>query len=83
VAGGTEILQATEIRVAAESAQLGIAEVRRGLFPLGGSTVRLQRQIGFTMAADLLLTGRLISRRPRRSVSSATWCPMAGPCQGP
>src|SRR4051794_19183619 len=61
VAGGTEILQATEIRVAGESAQFGIAEVQRGLFPLGGSTVRLQRQIAFTNAADLLLTGRLIS----------------------
>ena len=61
VAGGTELLQATEIRVAGESAQLGIAEVQRGLFPLGGSTVRLQRQIAFTNAADLLLTGRLIS----------------------
>ncbi|MEO6988827.1 MAG: crotonase/enoyl-CoA hydratase family protein [Aquihabitans sp.] len=61
VAGGTEILQATEIRVAGESAQLGVAEVQRGLFPLGGSTVRLQRQIAFTNAADLLLTGRLIS----------------------
>lgn len=34
VAGGTEILQATELRVAGESAQFGIAEVRRGLFPL-------------------------------------------------
>lgn len=60
VAGGTEILQATEIRVAGASAQFAIAEVRRGLFPLGGSTVRLQRQIPFTMAADLLLTGRMI-----------------------
>lgn len=60
VAGGTEILQATEIRVAGESAQFGVAEVRRGLFPLGGSTVRLQRQVAFTNAADLLLTGRLI-----------------------
>ncbi|MDQ6697512.1 MAG: crotonase/enoyl-CoA hydratase family protein [Actinomycetota bacterium] len=61
VAGGTEILQATELRVAGEGAHFGIAEVRRGLFPLGGSTVRLQRQIAFTNAADLLLTGRLIS----------------------
>src|SRR3954466_5965378 len=48
VAGGTEILQATELRVAGESAQFGIAEVRRGLFPLGGSPVRLPRQISFT-----------------------------------
>ena len=61
VAGGTEILLATEIRVAGESSQIGVAEVQRGLFPLGGSTVRLQRQIAFTNAADLLLTGRLIS----------------------
>lgn len=68
VAGGTEILQATEIRVAGESAQFAIAEVRRGLFPLGGSTVRLQRQIPFTMAADLLLTGRLIDATEARGV---------------
>jgi enoyl-CoA hydratase len=68
VAGGTEILQATEIRVAASDAQLGIAEVRRGLFPLGGSTVRLQRQIPFTVAADLLLTGRLISAQEAKEI---------------
>jgi enoyl-CoA hydratase len=61
VAGGTEILQATDIRVAAESATFGVAEVRRGLFPLGGSTVRLSRQIPYTVAADLLLTGRFVS----------------------
>ncbi len=68
VAGGTEILQATEIRVAGESAQFAIAEVRRGLFPLGGSTVRLQRQIPYTMAADLLLTGRMISAAEARQI---------------
>jgi enoyl-CoA hydratase len=45
VAGGTEILQATDIRVAAETAIFGVTEVTRGLFPLGGSTVRLRRQI--------------------------------------
>ena len=68
VAGGTEILQGTEIRVAGESAQLGVAEVRRGLFPLGGSTVRLQRQIAFTNAADLLLTGRLIGAQEAKDM---------------
>lgn len=60
VAGGTEILQAMDIRVAAEGATFGVAEVRRGLFPLGGSTVRLSRQIPYTVAADLLLTGRFM-----------------------
>ena len=60
VAGGTEILQAHDIRVAGESATFGITEVRRGLFPLGGSTVRLRRQIPYTIAAELLLTGRRV-----------------------
>jgi len=61
IAGGTEILQATDIRVAAQSAVFGVAEVKLGLFPLGASTVRLRRQIPYTVAADMLLTGRTIS----------------------
>lgn len=58
VAGGTEILQGTDIRVAGESATFGLFEVRRGLFPIGGSTVRLPRQIPRTHALEMLLTGR-------------------------
>jgi len=57
IAGGTEILQATDIRVAAESATFGISEVRWGLFPMGGSTVRLRRQVPYTNAMEILLTG--------------------------
>lgn len=60
VAGGTEILQATDIRVAGESATFGVFEARRGLFPLGGSTVRLRRQIPYTVAMDMLLTARAV-----------------------
>jgi enoyl-CoA hydratase len=58
IAGGTEILQATDIRVAGSGARFGVSEARWGLFPLGGSAVRLPRQIPYTVAADLLLTGR-------------------------
>jgi enoyl-CoA hydratase/carnithine racemase len=61
IAGGTEILQAAEIRIAGQSARFGISEARWGLFPLGGSAVRLVRQIPYAIAADLLLTGRHIS----------------------
>jgi enoyl-CoA hydratase len=61
IAGGTEILQACDIRVAGESARFGVSEARWGLFPLGGSAVRLARQIPYTVAADLLLTGRHIT----------------------
>jgi enoyl-CoA hydratase len=55
VAGGTEILQGTDIRVAGESAIFGVWEAKRGLFPLGGSACRLPRQIPYTIAMDILL----------------------------
>ena len=61
VAGGTEILQATDIRVAGQGATFGVFEAKRGLFPLGGSTVRLTRQIPYTIAMDILLTARPVS----------------------
>ena len=60
-AGGMEILQAFDVRVAAESAQLAISEVQRGLFPMSASTIRLQRQIPYTVAMEMLLTGEPMS----------------------
>lgn len=60
-AGGTEILQAIDIRVAGEGAEIAISEVKRGLFPMSGSTVRLPRQIAWTHAMELLLVGDPIS----------------------
>ena len=68
IAGGTEILQACDIRVAGEGARFGISEARWGLFPLGGSAVRLPRQIPYTVAADLLLTGRHITAAEALSI---------------
>jgi len=61
VAGGTEILQATDVRVAAWDAQFAIAEVKWSLFPMGGSTVRLPRQISYCQAMEILLTGERFS----------------------
>src|SRR5581483_732559 len=68
IAGGTEILQATDIRVAGESARFGVSEPRWGRFPLGVSAVRLVRQIPYTIAADLLLTGRHIRAAEAQSI---------------
>jgi len=61
LAGGTEILQGTDIRGAGHSAQCGVTEVQRSLFPMAGSTVRLPRQIPYTLAAEMLLTGNPFS----------------------
>ena len=57
IAGGVEILQGTDIRVAAEGARFGVSEARWGLFPQGGSTTRLVRQMSYTAAMEMLLTG--------------------------
>jgi enoyl-CoA hydratase len=57
IAGGVEILESTDIRIAGETAKFGISEVRWSVFPLGGSTVRLRRQISYTKAMEMLLTG--------------------------
>ncbi len=61
VAGGTEILQGTDIRIAGETAIFGVWEAKRGLFPLGGSACRLPRQIPYALAMDILLTCRPIT----------------------
>jgi len=61
IAGGTEILQGTDIRVAGESAKFGVSEAKWSLYPMGGSAVRLVRQIPYTVACDILLTGRHIT----------------------
>jgi len=63
IAGGTEILEATEIRVAGESARFGVSEARWSLYPMGGSAVRLRRQIPYTYAAEILLTGKHLTAR--------------------
>jgi enoyl-CoA hydratase len=68
IAGGTEILQATDIRVAGRSAKFGVSEAKWGLFPMGGSAVRLVRQIPYTVAADILLTGRHITAQEAKDI---------------
>jgi enoyl-CoA hydratase len=62
-AGGIEILQAFDVRVAAEGARIAVSEVQRGLFPMSASTVRLPRQIPWTVAMEMLITGEPITGR--------------------
>lgn len=59
VAGGTEILQGTDIRVAGEGSVFGVTEAKWALYPQGGSVVRLRRQIAYTKAMEMLLTAEM------------------------
>ncbi|HEV8298805.1 MAG TPA: crotonase/enoyl-CoA hydratase family protein, partial [Acidimicrobiales bacterium] len=68
IAGGTEILQGTDIRVAGASAKFGVSEARWSLYPMGGSAVRLARQIPYTVAADILLTGKHVSASEAKEI---------------
>ncbi|NPV05994.1 MAG: crotonase/enoyl-CoA hydratase family protein [Syntrophaceae bacterium] len=54
---GLELLLAMDIRVAATDTRFGQIEVKRGIYPVGGATVRLHREIGWGNAMRYLLTG--------------------------
>jgi len=58
--GGCELAMACHIRVAAESAKFGQPEVKLGIGPGYGGTVRLARLVGRGRALELLLTGKMI-----------------------
>lgn len=55
--GGTELVQATDIRIASSTATFGLPEPKIGIVPGAGSLVRLARQVPYAHAMHLLLTG--------------------------
>jgi len=56
--GGTELLLACDLRVAAPHAQLGLTETSLAIIPGAGGTQRLPRLVGRSRAKDLILTAR-------------------------
>ncbi|MEA3217806.1 MAG: enoyl-CoA hydratase [Acidimicrobiia bacterium] len=63
IAGGMELVLGTDLRIAADRARFGLQEVRWGLFPMGGSTVRVPVQVPYAVAMEILLTGQLMDAR--------------------
>lgn len=58
--GGCELALACDLRVGADTAQLGQPEVRLGIIPGGGATQRLPRLVGYGKALQLVLSGEII-----------------------
>jgi enoyl-CoA hydratase/carnithine racemase len=61
--GGLELALASDIRVASQSALLGLTETRLAIIPGAGGTQRLPRLIGKGLAMELIFTGRRIDAR--------------------
>jgi len=58
--GGCELAMACHLRIASEQARFGQPEVKLGIGPGYGGTVRLPRLVGRGRALELLLTGQMI-----------------------
>jgi enoyl-CoA hydratase len=61
--GGLELLLCLDIRIAGESAKIGVPEIKLGLFPGAGGSQRLLRQISPCKAKQLMFTGEPIGAR--------------------
>lgn len=66
--GGLELALACDIRIAADSAEVGLTEVRLGIIPGAGGTQRLARIAGVAAAKELILTGRRIGAARAREL---------------
>jgi enoyl-CoA hydratase len=66
IAGGMELMLATDIRIAAEHATFGLMEAKWGLIPYAGSLVRVPRQIPYCNAMELLPTADRIDAHEAR-----------------
>ncbi|HMF41863.1 MAG TPA: enoyl-CoA hydratase-related protein, partial [Polyangia bacterium] len=58
--GGLELALACDLRIAADTAELGLTEVRLGVIPGAGGTQRLARVASVAAAKELILTGRRV-----------------------
>ncbi len=61
LAGGTELVLGTDLRIAADNSEFGLTEVARGIVPAGGGLVKLARQVPWAKAAEIVLVGDRIS----------------------
>ncbi len=60
LAGGFELALACDLIVAANNANFGLPEVKRGLVPGSGGMLRLPRRLPYHIAMEALLTGDMI-----------------------
>jgi enoyl-CoA hydratase len=65
---GLEIALACDFIYAAESARLGLPEITLGIIPGAGGTQRLARQVGPSLAKEIIMTGRFLDAQEARAL---------------
>ena len=78
IAGGFELMQATDLRVAAEHASFGLQEVKWAIIPASGSLTRLPRQMPYCKAMEMLLTGKRIDAQEAHRLGLVNYVVPAG-----
>lgn len=77
--GGLEMAMVADIRLAAESAVMGLTETRLAIIPGAGGTQRMPRLVGLAKAKELILTGRRIGAREALEIGLVNGiCPVDG-----
>jgi enoyl-CoA hydratase/carnithine racemase len=76
--GGCELALTCDLRVVDPAAQMGLTEVRVGVIPGGGGTVRLARIVGLGRARDLILTARRVDAEEALQIGLANRISAAG-----
>jgi enoyl-CoA hydratase len=66
--GGCELALACHIRIAAQSAQIGLPEVKLGLIPGYGGTQRLPRLVGKGKAMEMVLSGESVDAQEAQRI---------------
>lgn len=66
--GGLELALCCDLRIAAESAKMGLPEINLGIFPGAGGTVRLPKLVGSAKAKEMIFTGQTLSAQEARAI---------------
>lgn len=76
--GGLELALACDIRIAAQTAKLGLTETSLGIIPGAGGTQRLPRLVGIGRAKELIITARRIAADEALQIGLVAYIAPAG-----
>jgi enoyl-CoA hydratase/carnithine racemase len=71
--GGTELSLCCDMVIAADDAKFALAEIKLGVIPGAGATVRLTRWVGKAKAMEILMLGEMIDAKEAHRIGLTNW----------